>query len=351
MLRHLFFNKQIGLIILLILVGKMIFSLFYQDANLDALESQLLSESQRKILSNIRYGFRYRLVDLNIEGKKRTVVLLGETHIKSLRSALLGKKILKHFNFRGLEGDKGRWYWVANSMRDSRLTHRPFNSEYRQMVWGSTIAEAMADGFLLMDNIISYNLHYMGEVKKIDDLTYLPEQTSICNKYAPEKFLKYTDLARYIISHNFQSEEGLAHNGKVSEEKFCIEFNDFNQFEYIANNIDRSKINIGLEKGSSEKNALFYWEDICLNGRNLFEVSFEWFQTCADSRLAQRDARMASNIIKAFKKFPEQNVMLVIVGAAHIKGIDNYLNTQTFDIQFSLPSLGRVPRKDFFYYY
>lgn len=102
-----------------IALGAMISFLNFANIHADEIDCQLgarLTDSQINLLKkaeNIsRVGLNkallgtdvYRVQIMNNKLTNKLVVFLGETHIKGLRSSLIGKKLVKEFNYRLVEG-------------------------------------------------------------------------------------------------------------------------------------------------------------------------------------------------------------------------------------------------------
>ena len=166
--------------------------------------SKGLSKSQIKVLKKAQklkrvgpnrslFGKHVYKVDILSDSYDRFIVLLGEAHIKGIRSSRLGKKVVKNFNLRMLEGipkDEAEYIEENNDQLDDALGwKRVLASLLTFNIKGSTITEAQKRGLTFLPG-------YQGILLNRDVIAEVKTNTA-------------SEVLRYLKNLNQNTERGL----------------------------------------------------------------------------------------------------------------------------------------------
>lgn len=117
-----------------------------------------------------------------IGGKKRTIVFLGESHLKTPEDSKLGRALLRHFDHRGNEGLQVENYWLPKLLKEA-LTYKPSKNRTAQ----SSILDAVIEPLVLTTQktmVENFTLDVLKGERSLEDAL---------NELNPESFKKNLD--------------------------------------------------------------------------------------------------------------------------------------------------------------
>jgi hypothetical protein len=100
-----------------------------------------LSAETVAVLNNTKESFKFEVLTKVINGRQKTVVLAGETHVKSKVASERGRQLIEQFRLRGLEGANVNANWQTRAMLPI-ITAISFFSQKVLRLKGSTIGDA-----------------------------------------------------------------------------------------------------------------------------------------------------------------------------------------------------------------
>ncbi len=236
--------------------------------------SQLSSEQKAALAAAKENGFTVRSTDLLIDGRVITVIILGESHIKSSKVNAAGNALLAQFPFRGLEGATFDLGIIGNAMLHITKKLQELTPEKNS----STLVDSRNSG---------YYFRATGEV------TFDGKNIGNMKLGTAEK--------------NEHSVFGKIASARNSVDKRPLVFESDQAWKDSHPN---APISVGLEYGD-----LSIWEPKCTLMCTPIYTPL----------IIQRNYRMAANVLSTLKAFPERNVMLVIAGYLHGPGMAKIL--------------------------
>ncbi|MBK8201102.1 MAG: hypothetical protein IPK68_01830 [Bdellovibrionales bacterium] len=319
--------------------------------------SDLLRAEQLQILQVVdKTNGHYKVAVFSgeVDGKRRAVVFLGETHIKDKANSVLGKQVIEKFDAYGIERPDTSKTWGGKALDVSldvvQMAIKVFS--FGKLSEGSTTGDAE-------DRDFTRNL--LEELKKFAEDNRL---ASLSMSEADEFQVKMGDIT-IPGSKLLQFIEILAGEAKNGPLVFNLEEgHQPNLAENIVSVIIPGAVaaclyGIGLtvcEIGSSlasgggihgaletlgalvgglalaegMKRILGKYDVVALVARYPYEVSLG----------RGRNQTMTNNVFKAFEKNPSLDTLLVIVGSNHISGMGHQLNQQRGFLEIPLDQIG-----------
>ena len=253
-------------------------------------EEHLLNKKQHLALHNAKWGtYHVQVMQGEINDSKRTVVLLGETHLKNEQDDILGKKVVDEFSIVAHEKVNSLKEFTSGYIYEKMI--RGFYALGRIFQEDSTITYAMKNPWIEKNNLIHIEQghHFTPEEKRkiwalVAEAGFQVTLTaatigSACMIAAGVPLMIYTDGNDHILS-----------GGLVGFGASMIT----NTFSWIAH------------KG------------------------FDFYGFQSRVLCESRDKSMSENILNAFSTRQDIKKMLVIVGMNHVEGIRDLLIKKGF---------------------
>lgn len=248
---------------------------------LDACVHRLLNPSQVAALKGANRGdYVVQLVEGRVQGVARTLVLLGETHVKSKRDYKRGADVVNEFAVVGLEGSNTEDFWLG------RATIKLFHAMY-----------ALERLFGQAPSTIQY-AHELANHYDAMTLVDLEEG----HKFTPQEKV---GMRRVFVDMGFQAAMSLTQIGSACSLIASVFMLD----PWMGG---ASVAGVALPKiVDSVYGALREREE------NLERV------LCGS-----RNEAMVDNAMKFLRKHPSVRQMLVIVGMSHVPGMTSYFESR-----------------------
>jgi len=338
-------------LIVLLMTGSKSFALTCTDLFGNKSDAEAKRELYTDLHKAMKDDYSVEVMKTVINGKEKTLVILGETHIKSPTSAAIGQDVVNHFDVVGNEGYDSNKTWggkFKNSVMApvlakigikgapqfwmARLISR-FKGPAGRTEGSSTRVAAVAE----MKNKYSADLKEMPRDKLAEMIRQLEEAPAEIRRDAIQ-----IDGIKIFTFDEILSMAKEAYEGRELETfagpKKTIHLEDGHKPD-IWENIDsiQNYITVGILAGYYATSFLIpqHLADMIGWGVNSFsvyelvglKVTSSKFQTSTwASRLFPlslailrgRNATMINNIDKVFNEQPDVNEMLVIVGKLHV---------------------------------
>jgi hypothetical protein len=332
-------------------------------------------EAIRSLHRALQDDYTAEILVKNVNGENRVLVVMGETHIKTESSSLIGKEVLENFENLGLEGSdatlsiggkaKARlkemflkmgikplrefalMRFLQKNLTEKSTAYEPAYAEIRKSFYNTIV-----DTFSAMsDEDLKKKWESMKETssaKKNESIELYG--VSIMKVKELHTILDEVYLARF---------KGEPAPVKVESDqktrKFMLELG---RKAGLAENLNSIGVNavsgfllLSLLSGyfhSTALNSAFYgvtaytWADFAINYFTKNSLSREaWYQALFPLRVAQWNSRndiMVANIQKAFDETPDMNNLLVIVGKNHVMDMKKMLIKDQGFVSIPLPS-------------
>lgn len=283
-----------------------------------------LNSHQRALLDHARFlgEHDYKVLQVNVDGVKKNVIILEENSSHSKASSDAGKAIIKSFNFYGLEGYNPELYFgskVINrhfnrflkflNKHNKKLSISDFrtlnffknNNNYkmtRQEVLKPLIQEGQAEGFRAFKED-----RYL-VVKPNEVLTYLQLESG----HRPKIYEHLHSGAATLWLSAFAF-----HIGAMSLAKF----HQVPSTEILA---QMAAANAVLVSG------YYYFSGLLLNQGQTLKNPLKFLFGEGHPLRFNRNKTMAKNIIEGFRQNDFHDTMLVLVSSGHMQGIEKHLS-------------------------
>lgn len=253
-----------------------------------------LGEARVDALLEVMRTLEYSLQVLTgeVAGQERTIVLLGESHIKDEDSAMAGKAMLAQFPYRGVESTLTNTLLagVLNLPNDLLLMSiNSFTGWYRGQRQDSTIADAQRDGLNILADAQAGNL-----------------TTNVHLESGSYDLLTLSQ--HYLLSAAFVNQL-LSPVAPVIDGYLLYRGHRLTALTLITAQIWLSMQITGAFADNDQRDQY--------NSPALYPL--RWYV------VSYRNQLMANNIIKNLAINPDRLEMLVIVGKAHVPGIEALL--------------------------
>ena len=282
--------------------------------------------------------YKVSILSGDIDGREKTVVLLGEWHVKNDEATQLGKEVIQHFKLRGLEGadtnklaGKRLMSWFLTLLRPAAqfftLGSRQNSSSIDDAERRESLIEAKEELKTRIDNETF-------EQAEAVLLTVRVEGEDLTAQQVLDE-LGIDDLETHLTpSTNTSLEEG--HKPKFSEHAASV----FYPLGFIISSVSLLTwvVSIAAPENATISTALSILKPVNhfiiaqLFGPLMFrrwETSkiYNWAFFLGAGFLTGRNKTMVANINKALSQSDEE-LMLVIVGKAHNSGMVRLLTDQ-----------------------
>ena len=318
-----------------------------------------LSPAALIALQEARGAYALEAVQKVVDGEPRVVILAGETHVKGNQASVAGKRLLEHFNLRGLEGADTRKNGIAGAIMSPFLNAMNWFPQKFLGLKGSTIDEAEAHAEAeFAKNVYAFELASKikeQEKREIIQLT-ADEESALAEKlesfsisvdgfepgrdYAAEELLPLVreylgrpplDAYKRATPVNVNLEKGhqpgLRENLSLLEIPFSIGFGGLQLGLGWAASPATPELAIAASV-SSFAGILYTAQSITGHLLTLKHSDKRWFRAIFPLHGGLIDGRnetMVRNIDAGFQANPQFNQMLVIVGKAHVPGMKRLL--------------------------
>lgn len=279
----------------------------------------------------------------SVEGQSRTVVFLGETHYKGEKDAVIGQRIIKQFQYYGLEGVDLSKYWGGKAMS---IALDAIGFMFKMFTFGkknrgSTINDAAARASL--SDILAHFKEF-SDRNRLAELT--PEEADRFEVSINGEVIKGSKILTVIAElekhlsdapRMFNLEKD--HRPNLVEQVGSVAFPAF--LAWVA-----YTVGYDLVRASSETVSGDTWELPQTIGLMAASVAlplalkkvlgkYDIFSRAAGWTMDiffgfGRNRTMTNTILKILKEHPQTDTLLVIVGAAHTTPMGRLLIEQGF---------------------
>lgn len=239
-----------------------------------------LTQGQKAILAKVEQhdNFKIGMVDVTVDGIPRTVVILGESHVKFAQASDEGKDVIGYFTLRGIENysaDDAK-YWTAQGDASAQKTVQQAQWETKLVttiakffVKGSTITDSWYTGYGFASNgAVFYQYKGLGLMIPADDPAVKKNDPTVSKLTGP--------MANVAMAHELIDGTKDAYI-KIADPKVAA--------DAAAN--PNPAIDVMLEYGSL----------------SLFDADCRQQHTC-EYIVNIRNRRMAANVLATLKAFP-----------------------------------------------
>ena len=297
--------------------------------------SNNLTPEQISVIKQLNENFSsYRSVALagDVAGRPRTIVLMGEIHVKSKGDAKLGESALNAFRAYGLEGADVSKTWGGHALL---YAVRAMMASYKLLSFGrlnqdSTIYLARDRGLAhleiarLYDQLQGLDLEHMSP----EDLNRVTVMVDGRQKTGAEVMANLRQLQEQAQSEPNVIWLERGHVPKIGENITSVALPAFVAYgSYVVgralNQFGRSFLT-AYYFGAITTTALFALPNMAILATLYYFPDGTLAKIIGlplQALLTGRNENMAENVIKSFEGDPELNTMLVIVGRDHVKGM------------------------------
>ena len=330
-------NQMRALISTILIVNFLVSSRPIWAATCADLFSKLGSERLTSLEKAEKDDYKVSILSGTVEGQTRTVVLLGETHVKSAKSAKLGKEILRQYQFRGLEGADAEALWGGKVFGWSiHLSHKLGKLlSFGKRNHMSTIDQATKD--VLQKQVVALIIKLMedGKIKRkdIDSKNITIGSKTLTTRQLFEE-LGFTD-GIYEPSFEINVDLETGHKPGLAEQLYSLFFPmmmltcagwicSIGLHYLIPENPVGPVLNAITAIISSFSISQYFLSKLPRRWKN--SRVYKLVSIIESGSLDGRNMTMVENINRAFLENPEQDTMLVIVGEDHIDGMKQLLS-------------------------
>ena len=298
-----------------------------------------LTPSQTQALLRANSGdYKVSVLTGWIEGKRRHVILLGEAHMKDLAAKKDGQAVVKEFDFRGLEGTNPQIFWGGKALTWT------IHAAYTLSKLGSL--GRRTESSTLDDAVRTERLHRAAEriqerlqtgelnLTQLSDLyVTIGDETLSGNEVYAEMGLTPGQLLDKAMPVNLALERG--HQPGIIENLQSVLLPS-QMFSGVAAFLGDTLNQVDPGNALSAHLSPVVWgvaifSAAQLSATKILRPRFQehtWYKVAfaiQDGLLNGRNRIMVNNIQKAFRDYPEQSAMLVIVGRDHVEGMRKLL--------------------------
>lgn len=307
----------------------------------------LTPEQKASLLRAIHQGqYSVRIVEKEIDGLFRSVILIGETHRVNVQRHFLGLSLVETFNFIGIEGpdlsapETSGFASILESSYDISLTVPTAKARSKPQIDLSSLVGRYAGPLSLAFDRYIGELATLAQRRPDLPLIGLLEWTAIKEKHEITQSLSEEPVKINLLEQSSVATQALQKvPGFVPSEDATLstlELRDL--FTKIRNLIisDKGLDLVQLELNSPLPAELIRYAETLLRAIKEKEI----IQDIEDLEERSNQARnqvMSKNIIRALKDRPSAQVFLIIVGLNHVPGLASQLveayGFQEFDIK------------------
>lgn len=286
----------------------------------------------------------YKVLNISVDNRPKTVVLLGEVHQHSKASDLAAQRVLKSFDFYGYENYQINSYFAPKL---NAQIYKAFSYFMNKNKFDSTIKKVTNSNLTYLEKVEDYvfslikkpnnNINEVAE-KKIKnekgEVTTIVEllgrdhlellfQTAKANKI---KQLKSVDLEYGHKPSIYENIENMGLPAGIFT--FLFIASTYSAHTFHPNIVTGIMLDAAIVNAYITGGYYALFSHLQAKNKPLSKVQ-KFFVGEKNPILYYRDKTMSENIIKAFRENPEQDLMLVIIGRAHMPGLEsNLLNNK-----------------------
>lgn len=300
---------------------------------------RLTPQQQLRVANLKRHDFPVDTIEVEVSGRKRLVVLVGETHLLSEERFRAGENIFSDFDLVSIEGVRST---ASFCYKPSLLTHLLLPSFFcNTKISGKKVGKFPG----LVHNVQDAFFKSLSEAK-IDPETLQYYYLSLkaiektldlskgCTDTTREQFIAEAKEIRTILYQDRFEVVQLEYNNEESKTAASSYLSSTKKFMLsgsLLNGIFTTSL-IGLGLAGCYTPSLFqslYTATASVLGIGGYLFCREKIRSCyVGSRVSSLNIRnrvMCSNIHKAFYLRPEKQTMLVLVGESHMEGMRKIL--------------------------
>lgn len=260
-----------------------------------------------------QFGLPMSRLDLQVDGIERSILILGETHVKPAETAAQELNLISAFDFRLIEGYGGSGKektWKEKALLQFIGFIYPIMRRFQKQGQPSSLGKTYESGFYRhVNGWLYYNRCYVGHTTENGFFTHTANNEIILNGMKESGRLLYRKRLLRVGRNSTEVRRltGADHLINNNSGKSCSVELAVPEFKNIAT--------FAIEVGDLAKwdRANICGDLVCLYSRN--------------GKPSTRELRMAENIVLTLKAFPEQQTALVLVGAGHIAGLNFLLSS------------------------
>ncbi len=267
-----------------------------------------LTQAQNQaVLKANQHGLPMNRIDIEIDGIERSILILGETHVKPADTQKHELDLISAFDFRMIEGysDSGKEPTLKEKALMAFIGFMyPLMRHFQKEGQPSTLGRTFEHGFYRHNNgWLYYNRCYVGRASENGFYFNRSNNEIILNGLNPADRQKYQEKLFQIGRGSIEARRATNADHLVNGNSgtSCSAESAESQFSNF--------VTYAIEVGDLAK-----WrrDNICGDLVCLYS---------RDGKPSSRELRMAENIALTLKGSPRQQTALILVGEAHIAGL------------------------------